>query len=290
MEQFIQDIQPFVKQMLDNATKPLYEQIADLSKENENLRKQLRDQRAKCLELEQQLDQEKSMRSVNKATPPKSILLTTPKLKKSPTLPFVSSQNGLKMKSKSHWKQSANHKDADDTVLDEKENIPMKQDPYQGVSVNLKSNQKRRHSSPSHQKLRVPRLSLKRDELADCETRQEKDFTRQLVSNNHLSKDPPFSPVKLRDHESTRQAHVRKRMHAVDCECCREYFKTSLPKYDIVKAREGRHSHGGGGGGAGVGDYQDRLQRSSRHRTLMPRSKTPDGFWSLDMDLNRQLP
>ncbi|KAI3635385.1 hypothetical protein MIR68_006951 [Amoeboaphelidium protococcarum] len=288
MEQFNQDIQPFVEQMLDNVTKPLYEQITDLGKENDNLRQQLRDQRAKYLELEQQLDQEKSMRLVNKATPPKSILLTTPKLKKSPTLPFVSSQNGLKMKSKSHWKQSPSHEEADDTRLVDKENIPVKYDQYQSVSVNMKSNQKRRHSSPSHQKLRVPRLSLQRDESADCETRHEKDSYRQPVPNI-LSKDAPISPVKLRDHENTRQAHVRKRMHAVDCECCREYFKAGLPKYDIVKALEGRHSHGGGGG-AGVGDYQDRLQRSSRHRTLMPRSKTPDGFWSLDMDFNRQLP
>ncbi|KAI0649822.1 DNA repair protein endonuclease SAE2/CtIP C-terminus-domain-containing protein [Trametes meyenii] len=91
--------------------------------------------------------------------------------------------------------------------------------------------------------------------------------------------------------EVVRDKQRRKNMHAVDCECCRDYYKAVGPlppratgpawrSPDSTPSKPPRGDSFGADdlGGAAIEEHKHAI---SRHRQNWPRAKTPPGYWNI---------
>ncbi|KAI0634359.1 DNA repair protein endonuclease SAE2/CtIP C-terminus-domain-containing protein [Trametes polyzona] len=97
--------------------------------------------------------------------------------------------------------------------------------------------------------------------------------------------------VEYQYEEVVRDKQRRKHMHAVDCECCRDYYEAlgPLPKRpqaplwrspDSTPSKPPRGDSFGNDDGAAAA-IEEHKQAISRHRQHWPRAKTPPGYWNI---------
>ncbi|KAI0672204.1 DNA repair protein endonuclease SAE2/CtIP C-terminus-domain-containing protein [Trametes maxima] len=91
--------------------------------------------------------------------------------------------------------------------------------------------------------------------------------------------------------EVVRDKQRRKNMHAVDCECCRDYYKAigplpprpTGPVWRSPDSTPSKPPRGDSFGTDDLGDaaIEEHKHAISRHRQNWPRAKTPPGYWTI---------